>query len=61
MYGLLLEAIADYTRKHHGNDAWNKVVHKVKLSNVSFSAHQQYSETLFVKLCKTVGEVISKR
>ena len=61
MYGLLIEAIIEYTKKVHGSQVWEKVRNKAKITNHSFSAHQQYSETLFVKLCKCVGEITSKQ
>jgi hypothetical protein len=60
MYGLLIEAIMECTKKHFGNDVWEKARKRAKVTNYSFSAHQQYSETLFVKLCKCVGEITSK-
>jgi hypothetical protein len=60
MYGLLIEAIMEATKKLYGVEVWEKARKRAKVTNYSFSAHQQYSETLFVKLCKAVGEVVSK-
>ena len=59
MYGLLIEAIIEYTKRIHGEQVWEKVKEKSKITNHSFNAQQQYSETLFLKICKCVGEVTS--
>ena len=59
MYGLLIETVIEYTKRIHGEQVWEKVKEKAKITNHSFSAQQQYSETLFLKICKCVGEVTS--
>ncbi len=60
MYGLLVESIVDFTRKKFGNGVWEKVRAKAKLDNYTFSTHQQYSETMFLKLVKCLADVTSK-
>jgi hypothetical protein len=59
MYGILIVALIEYTKRVHGELVWLKVREKAKITNHSFSLQQQYSETLFLKLCKHVGETIS--
>ena len=61
MYGLLIESVIESTKKNYGVEVWEKARKRAKLENYSFSAHQQYSETLFVKLCKCVGEVVGEQ
>jgi hypothetical protein len=60
MYGLLILAVVEYTKKAHGEQVWEKVREKVKIANHSFNVHQQYNETLFLKICKCVADVTSK-
>ena len=59
MYGLLIVAVIEYTKRINGGQVWEKVREKAKVTNHSFSVQQQYSETLFLKICKCVGEVTS--
>ena len=60
MYGLLIEAVIDFAKRKYGNAIWEKVKKKAKIESYSFSTHQQYSETLFNKLIKSLVEVTSK-
>ena len=59
MYGLLIETVIEYTKRIHGEQIWGKVREKAKITNHAFNAQQQYSESLFLKICKCVGEVTS--
>ena len=61
MYGLLIESIVDFTKRRYGNGVWEKVRAKAKIDNYMFSTHQQYSETLFLKLMKCLADVTSEK
>ena len=58
MYGLLIEAIIDFIKRRYGSAVWEKVRKKAKIENYSFSTHQQYSETLFLKTIKCLSDVV---
>lgn len=60
MYGLLVESIVDFTKRKYGEAVWERVRIKAKIENFTFSTHQQYSETLFLKLIKALADVTSK-
>lgn len=60
MYGLLIESIIDYIKRKFGNLVLEKVRKNAKLEQYAFSTHQQYSETLFHKLIKSLSEVAGK-
>lgn len=57
MYGLLIESIADFTKRVYGNVIWENVRKKARIDHYTFSSHQQYSETLMLKLLKCLAEV----
>ena len=57
MYGLLLESIVEVAKKHFGNAVWDKVRQKIKLDIHTFSTHQQYSETIILKIIKAISEI----
>ena len=57
MYGLLIESIAEYTKRVYGNAVWENVRKKAKIDYHTFSTSQQYSETLMAKLIKCIAEV----
>ncbi len=57
MYGLLIESIAEFTKRVYGNAVWDNVRKKAKIDYFSFSTSQQYSETLMTKLIKCLAEV----
>ena len=57
MYGLLIESIAEFTKRVYGNAVWDSVRKKAKIDYYSFSTSQQYSETLMTKLIKCLAEV----
>ena len=59
MYGLLIEAVIDFTKKKYGNAIWEKVKKKAKIESYSFVTDQQYSETLFNKIIKCLIEATS--
>jgi len=56
MYGLLIESIAEFTKRVYGNAVWDNVRKKAKIDYFSFSTSQQYSETLMTKLIKCLAE-----
>ncbi len=57
MYGLLLESIAEFAKRLYGTAVWDQVRKKAKIDSVSFSSHNQYSETLFNKIMKTLADI----
>lgn len=57
MYGLLLESVVDYIIDTFGEDKWNEIAQKADVHNVSFSTHNQYSETTMATLAKVASEV----
>ena len=59
MYGLLVESVVDFTKRKYGPAIWEKVRVKAKIDNHTFSTHQQYSETLLMKLIKALADVTS--
>jgi hypothetical protein len=60
MYGLLIEAVIDFTKKKYGNAIWEKVKKLAKIESYNFATTQQYSETLFNKIIKSLIEATSK-
>ena len=56
MYGLLIESIAEFAKRVYGNLVWENVRKKAKIDYYSFSTHQQYSETLMIKIVKALAE-----
>lgn len=60
MYGLLIESVADFIRRKYGNATWDQVRKKAKIDNHSFSTHQQYSETFFLRAIKALAEIVGK-
>ena len=60
MYGLLIESVADFVKRKYGNSTWEKVRKKAKIDNHSFSTHQQYSETFFLRAIKALAEIVGK-
>lgn len=60
MYGLLIESIIDFVKRRYGSTVWEKVRKRAKIDNYSFSTHQQYSETLFLKTIKVLSEIVGE-
>ncbi|OQV13826.1 Soluble guanylate cyclase 88E [Hypsibius exemplaris] len=51
MYGLLLEAIAEFIRKSYGEDAWTDIQRASKIENIgSFGIHDIYAENLIPRI-----------
>ncbi len=61
MYGLLVESIADFTKRKYGAAVWERARIKAKIDAHTFSTHNQYSETIFQKLIKALADVTSKQ
>ena len=57
MYGLLIESIAEFAKRVYGRDVWDNVRKRAKIDFHSFSAQQQYSETLITKIIKCLAEI----
>ncbi len=60
MYGLLIEAVIDFTKRNYGEPVWEKVKRLAKIETYTFTAQQQYSETLFTKIIKCLVEATSE-
>ena len=60
MYGLLIESIVEFIKRRYGNATWDTIRKKAKLDNSLFSTHQQYSETLFIRIMRCLADTTSK-
>ena len=60
MYGLLLQSAIEIIRAKYGQETWEKIKNVLHLEVNSFSAFQQYGETLFVRIAKLLSESQSK-
>jgi Haem-NO-binding len=60
MYGLLLQSAIEIIRAKYGQETWEQIKEKLHLNTNSFSAFQQYGETLFVRIAKVLSELQSK-
>ena len=60
MYGLLLQSGIEIIRAKYGQETWEQIKNMLHLELNSFSAFQQYGETLFVRIAKLLSEVRSK-
>jgi hypothetical protein len=59
MYGLLLQSGIEIIRAKYGQETWEKIKVLLHLDLNSFSAFQQYGETLFVRIAKLLSEIKS--
>ncbi len=59
MYGLLLQSAIEIIRDKYGQETWEQIKSILHLDINSFSAFQQYSETLFVRITKLLSEIRS--
>ena len=60
MYGLLLQSVIEIIRAKYGQETWEQIKTMLQLDANSFSAFQQYGETLFVRITKQLSELKSK-
>lgn len=60
MYGLLLQSAIEIIRAKYGQETWEAIKGKLHLNVNSFSAFQQYGETLFVRIARILSELRSK-
>jgi hypothetical protein len=60
MYGLLLQSGIEIIRAKYGQETWEKIKAMLHLELNSFSAFQQYGETLFIRIAKLLSELRSK-
>lgn len=60
MYGLLLQSGIEIIRAKYGQETWDQIKNMLHLELNSFSAFQQYGETLFVRIAKLLSEIRSK-
>jgi hypothetical protein len=56
MYGLLIESLVEIIKSKYGNSVWEVVRKKAKINNQIFSTHQQYSETLILRIVKHLSD-----
>ncbi len=59
MYGLLLQSAIEIIRAKYGQETWEQIKTMLDLDRNSFSAFQQYGETLFVRIGKLLSEIQS--
>jgi hypothetical protein len=59
MYGLLLQSAVEIIRAKYGQETWEQIKSTLHLDVNSFSAFQQYGETLFVRIAKLLSEIKS--
>ncbi|CAF4080641.1 unnamed protein product [Adineta steineri] len=57
MYGLLLQSAIEIIRAKYGQETWEKIKTALHLDLNSFSAFQQYGETLMVRITKLLSEM----
>ncbi len=60
MYGLLLQSAIEIIRAKYGQETWEEIKSILHLDINSFSAFQQYGETLFVRIIKLLSEITSR-
>jgi hypothetical protein len=60
MYGLLLQSAVEIIRAKYGQETWEQIKLILHLDINSFSAFQQYGETLFVRIAKILSEIKSR-
>jgi hypothetical protein len=60
MYGLLLQSVIEVIRAKYGQETWEQIKSILHLDVNSFSACQQYGETLFVRIIKLLSEITSR-
>lgn len=60
MYGLLLQSAIEIIRAKYGQETWEQIKETLRLEMNSFSAFQQYGETLFVRITKILSEMRSE-
>ncbi len=60
MYGLLLQSVIEIIRAKYGQETWEQIKSILHLDINSFSAFQQYGETLFVRIIKLLSEITSR-
>ena len=61
MYGLLLQSVIDLIRAKYGQETWDQIKTTLQLDISSFSAFQQYGETLFVRMAKLLSEITREK
>jgi len=59
MYGLLLQSAVEIIRARYGQETWEQIKTSLHLDINSFSAFQQYGETMFVRVTKLLSEITS--
>ena len=57
MYGLLIESLAEFTKRNYGESLWDNVRKKAKIDTELFNTQQQYSEKVLMKLVKVLAEM----
>lgn len=60
MYGLLLQSAIEIIRAKYGQETWEQIKTMLHLDFNSFSAFQQYGETLFVRITKILSELTNE-
>ncbi|CAF3607480.1 unnamed protein product [Adineta steineri] len=60
MYGLLLQSCIEIIRARYGQETWEQIKGMLHLDVNTFSAFQQYGETLFVRITKLLSEITNE-
>ena len=59
MYGLLLQSATEIIRAKYGQETREEIKTILHLDVNSFSAFQQYGETLFARIARTLSDIRS--
>ncbi|CAF3366353.1 unnamed protein product [Rotaria sp. Silwood1] len=57
MYGLLLQSAVEIIRAKYGQETWEKIKTMLHIDINSFSAGQQYGETLFIRIVQLLSQL----
>lgn len=59
MYGLLLQSAVEIIRAKYGQETWEQIKTTLAIDANSFSAFQQYGETLFIRIANLLSQMKS--
>ncbi|CAF3507607.1 unnamed protein product [Rotaria sordida] len=57
MYGLLLQSAVEIIRDKYGQETWEQIKTTLNIDVNSFSAFQQYGETLFIRIVQLLSQM----
>ncbi|XP_076471523.1 soluble guanylate cyclase gcy-31-like [Babylonia areolata] len=61
MYGLLVEAIADYIKVEYGEEVWQEICQVAQVGPTCFSTHEIYGEDVIPNIAQGAAEVLDQK